>query len=172
MELAFALPELRALDELAAEVLVASAWEDVRPLRGVLGLVDYRLLGKASDLARSGFLRGVRGEVSMVPGRPRLPFDKLLVVGLGPREGFDAASFASCFERVHGALVAMKVKRAVVELPGRFDGVPGPKDAARAIFLAQQGETTVSAYTWLEPEAEQGAIAAAYEEELRRARRG
>lgn len=172
MELAFGLPELRALDDLGAEVLVASLWEDVRPLRGVLGLVDYRMLGRVSELARSGFVRGVRGELTMLPARPRLAFDKLLVVGMGARDGFDAAQFHAAFDRARSTLETLKIKRAVVELPGRFDLAASAKDAASAMFRAQGGETCVSAYTWLEPEAEQAAIAQSFEEEHRRARRG
>jgi hypothetical protein len=174
MELSFARPELRAIDELAAEVLVASMWEDKRPLAGVLGLVDYRLLGRVSALCAEGFVRGTRGEVSMLPARPRLPFDKLLVVGMGAHDTFDAAAFHACCDRVRDALLAMRVKRVVVELPGRFadSAATAPREAAQAIFRALETATSISSFIWLEPESAQAEITAGYEEALRKARRG
>src|SRR5688572_19926630 len=81
----FTLPELSALDALDAEVLVAAVYEDVRPARGVAGLCDWRLGGRISRLMRNGFITGKTGEVVMIPGKPHLPVDKILLVGVGLR---------------------------------------------------------------------------------------
>lgn len=121
-EARFVQPDLRALDATPVEVIACSAWQDERPFRGALGLLDWRLAGKLSALARSGFLRGDAGEVMLVPGRPKLPFEKVIVLGLGPRGSFDEAVARAAIDRLRLTLEGLKVKRALVEVPGRASG--------------------------------------------------
>ena len=82
MDLHFVPPDLQKLDEpMAAEVVACCIWKDETPMRGLAGLVDWRLAGRLSVLEKSGFLLGNAGEVLCVPGRPRMPFDKVLISG-------------------------------------------------------------------------------------------
>ncbi len=96
MDLRFTEPSLRKLDLLGTEVLVAALVEGERPPRGLAGLVDFRLAGRISRLVESGFVSGKRGEVLLVLGRPKLPFDKLVLFGTGSLEGFSELAFAAC----------------------------------------------------------------------------
>jgi hypothetical protein len=97
----FVSPNLAALDELAAEVIACCVWSDERPMRGLAGLLDWRLSGRISRLAKESFVKGAPGEVLCMQGKPRLPFDKVLLVGAGTREAFDSGA---CKEAT-GALV-------------------------------------------------------------------
>ena len=112
-------PDLRHLDETPAEVIACSVFDDERPPRGTAGLLDWRLAGRLGRLLESGFLQGSVDEVLLLPGRPRLVADKILVFGLGPRESFDE----TVFDRVVGALLdrleGLGARSAIVELPGR-----------------------------------------------------
>lgn len=152
-DLRFVVPDLRLLDEANAEVVVASIYEDERPFRGLAGLLDFRLSGRLSRLVRETFVTGARGEVLAMPLRPRLPFDKLVVVGLGPRTAFDEAAFRETFGRVLDTLAGLLVKKAVLEFPGRshaqFDlnravemllSLPNP-DVHDAITLVEELES-------------------------------
>jgi hypothetical protein len=130
VELRFVPPDLRRIDEAEAEVIACGVFRDVRPLTGLAGLLDWRLAGRLSKLAREGFLVGDVGEVLVLPARPRLPFDKVLAYGLGPRASFGDATFKTCIERVREALAGLSVKKALVELPGR--GEPALFEAERA----------------------------------------
>src|SRR5262249_39070271 len=100
MELRFIAPSLTNLDEVDSEVLACTVWTDARPAHGLAGLCDWRLAGKVSDLMRRGMITGAQGEVVMVPGKPRLTFDKLLFFGAGPREAFDEDSFRAVVLRM------------------------------------------------------------------------
>ena len=133
MDIRFLAPDLRQLDEASVEVAVASFWQDERPMRGFAGLLDWRLAGRLSALLASGFVRGEPGEVLLVPGKPHLPFEKVLLVGLGLRADFDEATFRLSVTRMASALEGLRVRRAVVELPGRGTAAI---DAERAIILA------------------------------------
>ncbi len=119
MELHFVSPRLSHLDALESEVLACSVWEDARPCAGVAGLCDWRLAGQISDLFRSGWLTGRRGEVLMLPGRPRLTFDKILLFGAGPRSQFDEVSYRTVLNHMLETVSGLCSRLAVVQLPGR-----------------------------------------------------
>ena len=86
MDLRFITPQQRRLDLAATEVLVAALASDERPPHGVAGLVDCRLAGRVSRLIQSGYATGELDEVLLIPGKPKLPFDKILFFGCGPRK--------------------------------------------------------------------------------------
>ncbi len=119
--LRFVAPDLRRLDEAGTEAIICGVWQDERPFSGLAGLLDWRLKGRLSHLAKEGFLRGDVEEVLLVPVRPRLPFDTLLACGLGPRAAFDGATFRVVLARALDALKGLSTKGAVVELPHGLD---------------------------------------------------
>src|SRR5215472_14471613 len=97
LELHFLPPELRRLDEAKVELCACSIWSDERPMRGLAGLLDWRLGGRLSALVKSGFLQGELGESLLMPGKPHVSFEKVLVVGLGSRTRFDDGTFRQSF---------------------------------------------------------------------------
>lgn len=172
MELHFVAPDLEKLDEpMAAEVVACCIFEDELPMRGLAGLVDWRLAGRLSALERQGFLKGTRGEVLCVPGRPRMPFDKVLVFGLGARGSFGDDAFRSAVRHVTRVLDGLKVRRAVVELPGRGEERISPEHAAELLYECTRETSTQDAW-WLveKADAEKQVILRTKEAE-RRARR-
>lgn len=132
MELRFLPPELRRIDEASVELCVCTLWVDERPMRGFAALLDWRLGGRLSALLKTGFLRGDSGETVLVPGKPHVPFEKVLLLGLGARKDFDNRAFRGAVLQIAQALEGMRVRRAVVELPGRAVGAIDPE---RAITL-------------------------------------
>lgn len=88
--LAFCPVSLRALDECQADVLALTLFSDERPLRGLIGLVDWRLRGALSRWVRSGFVSGQWGERVLVPSHGRLTFPRLLLMGLGDKASYRA----------------------------------------------------------------------------------
>jgi hypothetical protein len=116
---AFVERDLRALDAISAEVLVATLHVDDRPIQGVGALWDFRAAGRLSRVLRAGFVRGEVFEQAMIPAGSALPVDKLIVVGLGPRASFDDAIARAVTGRILATLAGLAVRRAIVELPGR-----------------------------------------------------
>jgi len=133
MELRFLSPEPAQLHEANVELCVCSIWSDERPIRGFAGLLDWRLGGRLSAMLKSGFVLGDAREVLLVPGKPHVPFEKVLMMGLGPRSSFDEAAFREAVARTARTLEGLRVRRAVVELPGRTSDAI---EAERAITLA------------------------------------
>lgn len=132
MEIRFAPLDLAHIDSLRYEAAALAFFEDERPLRGAAGLCDWRLLGRVSRHVERGWIDGHRGEVSILPARPRLPFDKLVLFGLGSRESFDAASFDGVLASMLDTLRGLKLRTFVIALPGRSAGAIAATDAVRA----------------------------------------
>src|SRR6185295_143107 len=97
--------------------LVVGLAADERPPHGVAGLVDWRLSGRVSRLIASGFARGEIGEVLLVPGKPKLPFDKVLLFGMGPTKDYSELAYRAVLERILRTLEGLRARTAVVELP-------------------------------------------------------
>ena len=58
MDIRFLAPELRCLDEASVELCACTIWSDERPVRGLAGLLDWRLGGQAERAARLGLRDG------------------------------------------------------------------------------------------------------------------
>ena len=134
MDLRFVAPDLGSLDALDAEVLACAAWSDARPAHGVAGLCDWRLGGRISALQRRGLVSGELGEVVMLPGKPRMSFDKLILFGAGPRAGFEEGAFREVVQRMLATMRGLCARVAVVELPGRHEGLIRAEEAADALL--------------------------------------
>ena len=138
MELRFTLPSLRKLDLLGTEVILAAVAQDEQPPHGLAGLLDWRLAGRISALMERGFVTGSVAEVVLVPGKPKLPFDKVLLFGVGSRADFSEPVYRLVVEKMLSTLEGLRARSAVVELPGRhFDGIR--PDRAADILLECAG---------------------------------
>jgi hypothetical protein len=140
-ELAWVERDLRALDRWEArqreegrsgELCVGFVFASDLPPQGVLSLCDFRLAGKLSHLCLSGFITGAAGEKVLMPLRSKFPYEKLLVVGLGPREGFDEQNYRVAVGWILDALEGLHARRVAIDLPGRYAGAI---EASRALEL-------------------------------------
>lgn len=173
MELHFVPPTLSALDALESEVLACSVWEDVRPCDGVAALCDWRLGGEISGLLRRGFLTGARGNVLLMPGRPRLSFDKILLFGAGPRSEFDESRFRQVMMHMLTTLAGLRVRAAVLQLPGRQADLIAAERAADLLLEAatRNHPSLYDAWTLIEDSEARRRIEQHMIEERRRIRR-
>ncbi len=170
MDLRFVVPALRQLDTLGGEVLACGAFSDERPIGGVAGLLDWRLAARLSKHIEVGAVLCDAGEVVMLPGRPRLPFEKVIVFGLGPRKLFDESAYRATIALMLTTLSDLKVRMAVVERPGRHLGAV---DAVRGVELLMQAcvaHDDQDIWTLVEPVHDQTRITQFLAEERRRRR--
>jgi hypothetical protein len=170
VELRFTTPNLRRLDLLASEVLVVTLTTDERPPHGTAGLVDWRLSGRISRLLLGGFATGRAGEVLLVPGKPKLPFDKVLLFGVGDSSSFDEGTYRALLDRILKTLEGLRVRTAVVELPGRHFGAIPAEQAADILLERTAGRREHDVWTLIEPADAQRAITQHMIQERRRVR--
>jgi hypothetical protein len=120
MHLAFVQPELARLDSIKSDALTLCLLKEDWPLRGTPGLVDWRVSGHLSRLRESGWITCDVGEIILMPLARRLPFEKLIVVGMGSLEsGLESEKVATAFHQLFDALALLRVHATVIHLPGR-----------------------------------------------------
>ncbi len=170
MELRFTLPSLRKIDLLGTEVIATAVASDEQPPHGLAGLLDWRLSGRISALLQRGFVTGEVAEVTLVPGKPKLPFDKVLLFGVGSRADFSEPVYRLVVEKMLSTLEGLRVRSAVVELPGRhFDGIR-PDRAADILLECAGNKPMHDVWTLAEPLEAQRLITQHMIQERRRVR--
>ncbi|PIE05602.1 MAG: leucyl aminopeptidase [Sorangium cellulosum] len=170
MEIRFVTPHLRHLDTVGGEVLACCMFDDERPVSGTAGLVDWRLAARLSRRIQEGHFQGLRGEVALIPGKPRLPFEKILLFGLGPKDEFDEEVFLEVVHHMLDTLSGLKVRMAVVERPGRHIDLVDALRGVDLILQACERYEDQDAWTLIEEVPEQKRIVQHLTEERRRKR--
>lgn len=171
MELRFVTPELARLDEIDSEVLACTVWSDARPPHGLAGLCDWRLGGRVSELIARGHVTGVLGEVVMLPGKPKLTFDKILLFGAGQRALFGEEPFKKVVLQMLATMEGLSARTSVVELPGRHGGHIAADRAADILLAYAGGRPDHDAWTLVEDADGKQHIVQHMIEERRRVRR-
>ena len=166
--ISFVAPDLRALGAAPADAIACGLYEDERPMRGVAGVLDWRLGGRLSKLLEDRYLTGKSGEVMLVPGTSRLPFAKVLLFGLGVRSAFDEHVFRAALLRYFDRFAGLSLETALLELPGRADDAI---DAMRAAELLVELGGVSDRLVLVERPADAARIAKRLEEQQRQARR-
>jgi hypothetical protein len=77
-------PTLANLDALDVDSVVCGVCADVRPLAGLLGMIDWRLCGRISRYLQEGTVRGDDGEKVLLPSLGRIPSPRIFLYGWGP----------------------------------------------------------------------------------------
>lgn len=130
MRLDFAEPTLDALDAAQGDCLVLAAFADDRPLRGLAGRVDWRLCGRLSRMMQQAFVTGADGEVTLTPmPADRLPFERVLLFGLGRRVEFDGNRFEQACSRIFARAAGIGATDVTMSLPGRVGMQVGLRQA-------------------------------------------
>lgn len=101
------------IDEVPGRVALATLFEDVRPLKGSTGLIDWRLNGRLSDLILKGRISGHFSESVMMPSQGRVAADEILLFGLGKAADLDEKKFESGFSVLIDKLSLLKSKEVV-----------------------------------------------------------
>ncbi len=170
MELRFVTPDLRQLDLVGSEVLACALFSDQLPPRGVVGFVDWRLAARLSRYMQALEITGARGEVVLIPGKPRIPFEKLLLFGAGEVGAFSEAVYLEVVGAMLASLAALRVRLAVVERPGRHLKALRPARAVELLLRACLDHGEQDAWTLVEDLDDQKHIAQHLAEEKRRTR--
>ncbi len=143
---------LKDLDGEEGQLLVVSLFDDDRPPAGLTGLVDWRMDGLLSrirattiypeldnPLFRSmatGPFDAREGENLLFPAGRHLPYEMVLVVGMGDGSSYNAQRYRASVTHLLEAATAMKVKQMTLQLPGwQAAGLPARR--ACDIFITE-----------------------------------
>jgi len=104
------------------ETLVLPFFVDERPLRGAAGLCDWRLCGRLSRMLQSSRVSGKWGETTLYPPGKRLPWGRLVLVGLGAADRFDEKAAREASRVIAEKMTKLSTPRYALVPPGRSTG--------------------------------------------------
>ena len=125
--------DIRTVD---AEAVVVGFHEDVRPLKGGAGVLDWVLCGALSRLIIEGRVRGMVGDVALLTNAGKLPARMVFLVGLGSHEAGTPDTLRSAARSAAAGLMGAGVRRAAMDL---FPLTAAPSD--QEIAGVRQGLT-------------------------------
>lgn len=123
--------------ETATPVLVLLAWESQREFTGVAAEIDRLMGGKITALAKSGEISGKYKEFTFIH-TSGLPFERVLVMGIGAREKFEPDMIRSVMARAVRNIRRIRLKSVAAPSFSHL-GVPVDRAAALAVEGIQLG---------------------------------
>ncbi len=134
MDVHFALPDMAEIDRLKCDAIGVPFFSDQRPPRGVLGLLDWRMCGLVTRMMMRDKIAGTPLETVLIPARQRLPVDKLLLFGAGPRADFSGDLVAKLMRHMLATLTSLGARSSAVVLPGRSPALVEPALAIETLL--------------------------------------
>lgn len=127
-----------SVERVRADLVAVPLFSGERPLRGGVGRADWRLCGKLSELVAADRLVGEPGEAALIATFGGLRVPLLLVLGAGPREGFDVARFQATVEESVARALRLRVLRLAL---------PFPEDSAGGVAQERRVDAVVAGAT-------------------------
>ena len=121
--------DLQHWDESECETLVVTFFSDERPLRGAAGLADWRLCGRLSKYIKHRKITGMQYETLMLPPGRRMPFQRLLLIGLGASKDFDESAYLAHITKIRAVVSKAGVTSYATQPPGRATELIGARRA-------------------------------------------
>ncbi|MFY9270133.1 MAG: M17 family peptidase N-terminal domain-containing protein [Candidatus Manganitrophaceae bacterium] len=104
------------LTKLRTEVLAVPCFEDIRPLRGWAGEIDWLYGSVFSNLLMKGKINGKLGEMLLLATEQRMQISKVILVGLGRSAAYDCLDLGLVGRRIAETLVGLHAGELAVEL--------------------------------------------------------
>jgi leucyl aminopeptidase len=124
-----------AIQSRPTDAIIVNLFEGVQP-GGATGAVDAALAGAIGELVNGGDFTGKTGQVAVLYPRGAIPARRVLVVGLGPRDDFDADP-AEAVRRASAAAIQkardLKAEHVATILHGAGSGGLPIETAAQAV---------------------------------------
>lgn len=123
-----------SLTEAQCDLLVVNLFEGVKQPGGGTGAVDKALGGLISEyvIEKENF-KGKLNEIYVLPAHGKIPADKVLIVGLGKSEEFNADKVRQVSAAVTRKAKALKATKVCTLLHGAGIGGLDPQECARSL---------------------------------------
>ena len=103
------------IKKLETDAVAVGFFEDIRPLKGAAGALDWILCGSLSHLIIQKKIRGALGETALLTTRGKIPAPKVFMVELGPRSQMTPATLREASRTAATIIVGAGVIRAAVD---------------------------------------------------------
>lgn len=122
------------IKKLETEAVAVGFFEDIRPLKGAAGALDWVLCGALTHLIIHNKICGALGEAALLTTKGKIPASKVFMVGLGPRSQMTPATLREASRTAASLMVGAGVMRAALDC---FPLQAGP--TAEDIAAVRQG---------------------------------
>ncbi len=126
------------IDLIETDTVVLSFFENERPLKGAVGLTDWRMCGRLSRLIMHNWIDGEYGEPLLMPANHRMNSGKVLVLGLGLFDQYDMNRYKQVVDKICETLMKIQVNRFALPMPGVELAQLDPAEAAEILGKALQ----------------------------------
>lgn len=106
-----------SIDYLSTNLLILPFFSDVRPLKGTLGIVDWRLNGFLSRLIINDKIQGNYFEKILIPPFERIPAERVLMVSIGKKDEIDSQRMVDFTFRLMETIYKISISGFVMSLP-------------------------------------------------------
>lgn len=106
---------LQDIKKFDTEALVVGFHEDVRPLKGLAGELDWLLCGSLSNLILSHKVTGSLDDVVLITSRGKIPAQKIFMVGLGPSKSLTATTMKHVARSVGASIARAGISNFALE---------------------------------------------------------
>jgi hypothetical protein len=103
------------ITQFEAEALIVGFYEDVRPLKGLAGELDWLLCGALSNLVLGNKLRGSLGETALLTSQGKVRPPKIFLIGLGFRADTTLSSLKNAARNAAASALGAGVGNAAIE---------------------------------------------------------
>jgi hypothetical protein len=103
------------IKKLETDAVAVGFFEDIRPLKGVAGALDWVLCGSLSHLLIHNKIRGALGEAALLTTKGKIPAPKVFMVGLGPRSQMTPATLREASRIAATIMVGAGIIRAAFD---------------------------------------------------------
>jgi hypothetical protein len=100
--------------EVPADLPVVPLCEDIQPVKGFIGQLDWWLNGRLSQLYKSRRFTGAVGQQVLAPCLHWLPFSKLVLLGMGQTGELSSARIVEVHRALASVLASLHVGSATV----------------------------------------------------------
>jgi hypothetical protein len=132
---------LQDIKKIETDALVVGFFEDVRPLKGFAGELDWLLCGALSSLLLGNKVRGSLGDVALLTSQGKVPAQKLFMIGLGTRTGITPSRLRNAARIAAEGATRAGAGRMAVECFHSSDK-PGENDIAALLEGLNEGAET------------------------------
>jgi hypothetical protein len=122
---------LQDIKKLETEAIIVGFFEDVRPLKGVAGELDWLLCGALSNLIIQNKLRGLLGDVALLTSQGKLPTQKIFMIGLGRKVDLKPSIIQSAAKNAAASALGAGVTKVAIDF---FLQASMPYDRSVAAF--------------------------------------
>lgn len=125
----FVSPTIRRLETSSSDLAVFFCFEEMRPFRGIVSLLDWRLHGRLSRMMIEGFFTGEKNVPLLVLPNRLLARQYVLLIGLGERLEFGEHLYKEALFKAFEIHKSLRTKKPLFALPGRVEDAAEPEKA-------------------------------------------